>query len=124
MGAQALIDAMQVVKHDVRLAHLAQKAKHLDQLFAWHPEYWHAGAGRLDDEGFGAEARVQFDDDILVVSLVRRNIQSAVCSHDFGRSRSTWGREGALQSNARQSHVVGAAQVGNLDALFASLFFL
>src|SRR5690606_5507658 len=86
------------------LAHLAQEAQHLDQALARYPQHRHAGQGWLQREGFGAEARFQFDDDILVVSLVRRDVQNAVCSHDLGRFRSTSGCEKAFPWGMAENH--------------------
>ncbi len=98
LGAQALVGGAQVVEHHIGLADLAQEAQHLDELFAGHPEHRHAGQTGLQREGLGAEARVQFDDDILVVSLVGRDVQSIACSHDLGRFRSTFGCAKAFRS--------------------------
>ncbi|MNZ58843.1 hypothetical protein D3C78_768600 [compost metagenome] len=89
MGTQTLVDAVQVVEHHVGLGHLTEEGQDLDQLLARHPEHRHAGAGGLDGEGLGAKAGIQFDDHILVVCLVRRDIQSCVCGHGLGRYRST-----------------------------------
>ncbi|MNQ66696.1 hypothetical protein D3C85_811930 [compost metagenome] len=89
LGAQALVDAMQVVQHDVGAREVAQELEDVDQLVAADPEHRHASAGRLEGEAFGAKAGIQLYDDVLVVSLVRRNGQNGVCSHGLGRYRST-----------------------------------
>ncbi|MDT4848037.1 hypothetical protein FQZ97_821180 [compost metagenome] len=89
LGAQTLVDPVQVIEHHVGLGQLAQEGQHVDEPLARHPEYRHAGAGALRGEGLGAEAGVQFNDDVLVVSLVGRDVQSAVCSHGLGRFQST-----------------------------------
>lgn len=91
MGAQPLVDAVQVVEHHVGLGYLTEEGQDFDQSFARDPEHRHAGTGGLDGEGLGAKAGIQFDDDILVVCLVRRDVQSGVCSHGLGRFRSTVG---------------------------------
>ncbi|MCY1515733.1 hypothetical protein D9M68_503320 [compost metagenome] len=89
LGAQTLVDTVQVVEHHVGLGHLTEEGQDFDELFARHPEHRHAGAGGLDGEGLGAKAGIQFDDHILVVCLVRRDVQSGVCGHGLGRYRST-----------------------------------
>ncbi|MNP29017.1 hypothetical protein D3C76_1220230 [compost metagenome] len=89
LGAQALVDAMQVVEHAVRLGDMAQETQHVLEFFAGNPKHRHAGAGFLGDERLGAKFVVQFDNHILVVSLVRRDINSGVRCHGLGRFRST-----------------------------------
>lgn len=129
LGAQALVDAVQVVQHAVRFGHAAQEAEHFLELLALDPQHGHAGAGFLGDECFGAKTVVQFDDHILVVSLVGRNENSVVRCHGLGRFGSTLrmkpGRR--LQGSGRQvagSDFVGAAQVGYCNALLTTQVFL
>ncbi|MCY1442945.1 hypothetical protein D9M71_593370 [compost metagenome] len=89
LGAQALVDAMQVVQHGVGARQVAKELEDVDQLVTANPDHRHAGTGRLDGEAFGAEAGIQLYDDVLVVCLVRRNGQNGVCSHGLGRYSST-----------------------------------
>jgi len=83
LGAQTLVHAVQVIEHDVRLGQVAQEGQDFDESGARHPQHRHAGAGRLSGERFGAKTIVQFDDHILVVCLIRRDVQSAACSHGY-----------------------------------------
>ena len=78
-----VLDAVQVVQHAVRLGHVAQEGQHFDQFGAGNPQHRHAGAGGLGGERLGAKTIVQFDDHILVVCLIRRDVQSAACSHGY-----------------------------------------
>ena len=83
LGAQALVHAVQVIEHDVRLGQVAQEGQDFDELGALDPQHRHAGAGGLGGERLGAKTVVEFDDHILVVSLIRRDVQSTACSHGF-----------------------------------------
>ncbi|KPY29270.1 Uncharacterized protein ALO52_05149 [Pseudomonas syringae pv. primulae] len=90
VSAQALVHAMQVVEHGIGLGHLTQERQDFHQSGALDPQHRHAGASRLGREGLGAKTVVQFNDDVLVVSLVRRDVQSVVCSHRSQSLRSTY----------------------------------
>ncbi|KPC00018.1 Uncharacterized protein AC506_1613 [Pseudomonas syringae pv. maculicola str. M6] len=90
ISAQTLVNAMQVVEHGVRLWHVTQERQDFEQSGALDPQHRHAGARRLGSEGLGAKTVIQFNDDILVVSLVRRDVQSVVCSHRSQSLRSTY----------------------------------
>ncbi len=83
LGAQTLVHAVQVIEHDVRLGQVAQESQDFNQSGTGHPQHRHAGAGCLRGERFGAKTVVQFDDHILVVCLVRRDVQSTACSHGY-----------------------------------------
>src|SRR5690606_12711123 len=89
LGAQAFVDAVQVVEHHVGTRQVAQAGEHFDQALTGNPEYRHAGAGRLQDEAVFAKTGTQLCDDVLVVSLVRRYGHNGVLSHGLGRCRST-----------------------------------
>ena len=83
LGAQTLVHAVQVIEHDVRLGQVAQEGQDFDEFGAGNPKHRHAGAGRLGGERLRAKTVVQFDDHILVVCLVRRDVQSTACSHGY-----------------------------------------
>ncbi|MNN27160.1 hypothetical protein D3C81_1406870 [compost metagenome] len=89
LGAQTFVHTMQVVEHAVRFGDIAQEAQDFLEFGAGNPKHRHAGAGFLGDERLGAKFVVQFDNHILVVSLVRRDINSGVRCHGLGRFRST-----------------------------------
>ncbi len=88
--AQSLVHAMQVIQHGVGLGHVAQERQNFKQSGALDPQHGHAGASRLGGESLGSKTVIQFNDDILVVSLVRRDVQSVVCSHRSQSLRSTY----------------------------------
>jgi len=89
LGAQALVDAVQVIEHHVGARQAAQAGEHFDEALTGDPENRHAGAGRLQSETVFAKAGLKFGDDVLVVSLVRRYGHNGVLSHGLGRCRST-----------------------------------
>ncbi|MCY1426696.1 hypothetical protein D9M71_425220 [compost metagenome] len=90
LGAQALVHAVQVIQHDIRLGQVAQEGQDFHQFCPGNPKHRHASAGALGGKRLWAKTVVQFDDHILVVSLVRRDIQSGVRCHGLGRYRSTY----------------------------------
>ncbi|MMZ68244.1 hypothetical protein D1872_309040 [compost metagenome] len=83
LGAQTFVHAVQVIKHDVRLGQVAQESQDFDESGTRHPQHRHAGAGWLGGERLRAKTVVQFNDHILVVCLIRRDVQSAACSHGY-----------------------------------------
>ena len=89
LGAQTLVDAMQIKEHHVGARQVAQAGEHFNKALTGDPEYRHAGAGRLQGETVVAKTGAQFGDDVLVVSLVRRYGHNGVLSHGLGRCRST-----------------------------------
>ena len=83
LGPQTLVHAMQVIEHDVRLGQVAQEGQDFDEPGTRHPQHRHTGACGLGGEGVRAETVIEFDNHILVVCLIRRDVQSTACSHGF-----------------------------------------
>ena len=83
LGAQTFVHTVQVIEHDVGFWQVAQEGQYFDQFCAGNPKHRHAGARGLGGERLGAKTGVEFDNHILVVSLVRRDVQSGACSHGF-----------------------------------------
>ena len=127
LGAQTFIHAMQVIEHDVRLGQVAQEGQDFDELGARHPQHRHTGARGLGGEGVRAKTVIEFDDHILVVCLIRRDVQSTACSHGFlslSVNVKNEARFSFYERSGAGSDFVGAAQVGDLNTLFAALFLL
>ena len=83
LGAQTFVHTVQVIEHDVRFWQVAQEGQYFNQFCAGNPKHRHAGACGLCGERFRAKTGIEFDNHILVVSLVRRDVQSGACSHGF-----------------------------------------
>lgn len=127
LGPQTLVHAMQVIEHDVRLGQVAQEGQDFDEPGARHPQHRHAGTCGLGGKGVRAKTVIEFDNHILVVCLIRRDVQSTACSHGFLSLSVNVKNEARFSFYKRSgagSDFVGAAQVGDCDSLFAALFLL
>ena len=83
LGTQTFVHTVQVIEHDVGFWQVAQEGQYFDQFCAANPKHRHAGARGLGGERLRAKTGIEFDNHILVVSLVRRDVQSGACSHGF-----------------------------------------
>ena len=128
MGAQPLVDAVQVVEHHVGLGYLTEEGQDFDQSFARNPEHRHAGTGGLDGEGLGAKAnsvRRRYPGRLpCKAGCTERSLQSWSRSLSVNGGVNAAGLGPAGLAGSSGSHFVGAAQVGHLDALLAFQVFL
>ena len=83
LGTQTFVHTVQVIEHDVGFWQVAQEGQDFNQFCAGNPKHRHAGARGLGGERLRAKTGIEFDNHILVVSLIRRDVQSGACSHGF-----------------------------------------